>query len=275
MTRTSRVAVALVVAVLGLLLGAPSASAHPLGNFTVNTSTELRVQPSAVLLDVVVDSAEIPTLQAFPGLRGDAEVAQDEQRSFQDSECGVVLEGLALSLDGVAVPLEVRSTRLGFPAGEAGLVTSRLVCSIASVDAIEPVGHSLVLSDSVSVERIGWREVTAVGDGVELAGSDVPQVSPSDRLRAYPENLLESPLDQRGARVQVVAGDGIVDAAAEAAVQNAPARGVDRLTDAYTNFVASTDLGVISAVLAIVLAVLLGGLHAFAPGHGKAASSCL
>jgi len=270
MSRTWRVAVSSLVATFGLVVGAPAASAHPLGNFTVNTATELRVQRSGVLLEVVVDSAEIPTLQAFPGLRSDAGMPMDAQKSYRDNECAAVVDGLALSLDGVAVPLIVRSAGLSFPPGEAGLATTRLVCAMATVEAIEPVGHELVLTTDVSIERIGWREVTAVGDGVELMDSDVPGVSPSDRLRSYPEDLLEVPLDQRGARVQVVAGDGVVAGAAATVVDNAPSRGVDRFTSAYTDFVASTDLGLVSAVLAIALAVLLGGLHAFAPGHGKA-----
>ena len=45
---------------------APAASAHPLGNFTVNYASGLVVEPSAVQVDEVVDRAEIPTLQAFP-----------------------------------------------------------------------------------------------------------------------------------------------------------------------------------------------------------------
>src|SRR5215216_7482260 len=50
-------AVALVVA------GATGAAAHPLGNFTVNTYSGLRVGPDRLAVDYVVDMAEIPTFQ--------------------------------------------------------------------------------------------------------------------------------------------------------------------------------------------------------------------
>ena len=40
------------------------ASAHPLGNFTINHYAEIRVEPDRVLLDVVIDQAEIPAFQA-------------------------------------------------------------------------------------------------------------------------------------------------------------------------------------------------------------------
>ena len=43
------------------------ALAHPLGNFTINHYAGVRVEPSQVLLDVVIDEAEIPTFQARQG----------------------------------------------------------------------------------------------------------------------------------------------------------------------------------------------------------------
>lgn len=132
MSRTSRVTVALLLAVLGLLVEAPAALAHQLGNFTVNAATEMRVHPTAVLVEVVLDSAEIPTLQAFPGPRSGAQVPVD-----------------------AALPLELRSTRLSFPPGEAGLATTRLVCVIVTAEKVEPAGHELVLAAAVAVERIG------------------------------------------------------------------------------------------------------------------------
>jgi nickel/cobalt transporter (NicO) family protein len=36
--------------------------------------------------------------------------------------------------------------------------------------------------------------VTAVGDGVRLTGTNVPTTSSSDELRAYPVDMLSSPL---------------------------------------------------------------------------------
>ena len=49
---------AAVVAVLAGLLVPAIASAHPLGNFTINHYAGIRVEPDRVLLDVVVDQAE-------------------------------------------------------------------------------------------------------------------------------------------------------------------------------------------------------------------------
>ena len=46
----------------GLLVPA-LALAHPLGNFTINHYAGIRVEPGRVILDVVIDQAEIPTFQ--------------------------------------------------------------------------------------------------------------------------------------------------------------------------------------------------------------------
>src|SRR5439155_5319622 len=51
-------------AALGVLLApARPASAHPLGNFSVNQYEGLTLRPDRVDVAVVVDTAEIPTLQ--------------------------------------------------------------------------------------------------------------------------------------------------------------------------------------------------------------------
>ena len=58
---------ALLAVVVGAIVVTPAiASAHPLGNFTVNTYAGLRVEPTRVSVDYVVDMAEIPTLQNAP-----------------------------------------------------------------------------------------------------------------------------------------------------------------------------------------------------------------
>ena len=118
--------------------------------------------------------------------------------------------------------------------------------------------------------RGGWHEVTARGSGATLGKSDVPNVSVSKELTRYPQDLLTSPLDLRTAHFEVRAGSGLVATEAAAGLlSSSPLRGLDRFTSAYTDLVSRTTLTPAFALLAIVLSMLLGGLHAFAPGHGK------
>lgn len=266
--RSARAAMAAVVGLLTLvLLPAGAASAHPLGNFTVNTHVGLRLEPEAVAARIVVDSAEIPTVQAFP----DGPPAEDspESKRYRDTQCSSLADELAITVDDRRVTLDVTSTSLTFPPGSAGLVTTRLTCDTrASVDT---VGTTVLVEGTPAGGRVGWHELVAVGDGVTLAASDVPTESISDVLRSYPQDLLSSPVDQSTAVIDVTVGSGVVAGdGASVAARTAEAAPLDPLTERFTQLVGSPELTVAVAVLAFLGAIVLGALHAFAPGHGKA-----
>ena len=63
-TSRRRIAAGVGLALVLVVLIPAMALAHPLGNFTINHYAGLRIEPDRVLLDVVVDQAEIPTFQA-------------------------------------------------------------------------------------------------------------------------------------------------------------------------------------------------------------------
>ena len=260
---------ATVAALAGIAVAAaPAASAHPLGNFTINYYSGIRVEPHAVEIGLVVDRAEIPTLQAFPDAAAGRQVAGAD--AWRASQCAQLGREATLQVGGSHIPLRVTSTRLEILAGAAGLATSRLECTLRTSRSLDVVGQSLSYRAATTSGRVGWHEVTASGNGTTLAGSDVPQSSVSKELTRYPVDLLASPLDQRTARFDVRAGSGLVAAeTAAGALSSSPLRGLDRFTNAYTDLVSRTHLTPGLALLAILLSVLLGGLHAFAPGHGK------
>ncbi|HET9555560.1 MAG TPA: hypothetical protein VFS70_00355, partial [Actinomycetota bacterium] len=76
----------LVLAAILLVAGAAVAAAHPLGNFTVNTYSGLRVGPDRLIVDYVVDMAEIPTFQTRQAIDGDdnGRVTGPEAASWRD-----------------------------------------------------------------------------------------------------------------------------------------------------------------------------------------------
>ncbi|MGW5739377.1 urease accessory protein UreH domain-containing protein, partial [Streptomyces sp. NPDC055261] len=116
----------------------------------------------------------------------------------------------------------------------------------------------------------GWREVTARGDRMTLKASDVPEESVSRRLTRYPRRLLDSPPGDDSAALRITPGG---PALSEERQPDAPSsvlpRGADRWTQALTGLVARHDLTPGFAGLALAIALLLGALHAVAPGHGK------
>lgn len=261
----------------GVLLVWPAApaAAHPLGDFTVNTHVGIRVEPAAVALDVVVDIAEVPTLRAFPALRAtsgapDRTVPEADQRAYRDRLCPALRQAVAVRLGGRPVELKLVDSSLRFLPGDAGLATARLECALRSLGDLSVVGQELTVTDNMAVQPVGWREITAVGDGVELARSSVPSRSPSEVLRDYPEDKLDDPLDHREARLHVVAGSGVVTGrTADTAPDDRPALSPSTLASSLADLVGTRQLSVGFGLAAIALAVVLGSLHAFAPGHGK------
>jgi hypothetical protein len=77
--RSRRRGLAALFGILGVLLLPALAAAHPLGNFTINHYTGIRVEPDRISLDVVIDQAEIPTFQARLDFDtdGDGEVSDE------------------------------------------------------------------------------------------------------------------------------------------------------------------------------------------------------
>ena len=259
----------LVAVMAGLsLLTAPAASAHPLGNFTVNYYTGIRAEPSAVVLDLVVDRAEIPTLQAFPDARIGQQPAGAED--WKARECAALAAQAVLTVGGRPQTLSVTFTRLEVLPGAAGLATSRLECTVGTPANLKTVGSIVTYEAAPTGGRVGWHEVTARGEGVTLADSTVPADSPSKQLTAYPQDLLTSPLNQRAATFTVHPGSGqTAGAKPSGPMSSSPIYGLDRLTTAYTDLVSKATLTPGFALLALALSLLLGAMHAFAPGHGK------
>ena len=267
-----RLAVVLGLSVLVLLPAGP-ASAHPLGNFTVNTADRLVVTQDGIDVTHVVDLAEIPTVQLGQARAGvdadrDGRLSPAELTAYADRECSRTAGLLDLLVDGRAADLRLVDAAAESRPGTAGLPTTRLTCSYET--PVRP-RSSVSFEDTAAAERNGWREVTADSECGPLRSSSVEQTSPSALLTSYPADLLQSPLDVTTARFGVRAGAGCTGAAAAGSVDGgeiAP-RGVDRLTRTLTDFLGRPDLTLPFALVSVVAALVFGVLHALAPGHGK------
>jgi ABC-type nickel/cobalt efflux system permease component RcnA len=248
----TRRVVALAVAVAALVLGSAGvAAAHPLGNFSVNHLTVVRVSDDRVDVRYVLDQAEIPTFRE----RGmsDAEVLAAKRAE--------VARGLTLSVDGRAVPLQPAGAPvLTHPQGEGGLRTTRLELPLrAPADGARTVD----VRDRTFAGRVGWVAVQALpGEGTAVR-TDAPATDPTGGLRRYPEDLLESPRDDRAATFVVAPGTGTLDAA-DAPVSSGSGGG-----DGADGFAALLD-GDGVLLLLLLAAFGWGAVHALSPGHGKA-----
>jgi nickel/cobalt transporter (NicO) family protein len=63
-------------------------------------------------------------------------------------------------------------------------------------------GRALAYADTNLQGRVGWHEITAIGDRATLEAADVPATSASARLTTYPSDQLTSPPDRRTATLR-------------------------------------------------------------------------
>ncbi|ALG15257.1 High-affinity nickel-transporter [Kibdelosporangium phytohabitans] len=237
-----------VLAGLVLLWPSGTASAHPLGNFSVNHYHGLHLHTDRLDVLSVVDFAEIPSVQ--------------EKLTDADALCRDLSGSVRATVDARQLALSVRGARIEFPKGQADLATTRLTCELTAPVAIDgPV--RVAFSDSYRADRVGWHEITAVGTGIKV-DSPVPTGSVSNELRSYPEDLLSSPLDVRSVELEAEPGAGSAPTAPAAA----PAA-ESGMAAAFNDIVGRADLTLWLGVLAVLLALVLGASHAALPGHGK------
>ena len=248
---------ATLLCLLALALLAPAASAHPLGNFTVNHLARVSVSSDRVDVRYILDQAEIPTFQ-------ERDLSSAELLERKQAE---IVRGLRLTVDGRRVVLRPQpGAELTHPAGQGGLNLTRLEVRLTA-----PVSdpERVELRDETFAGRVGWRAIVAdPGEGTDVRSS-VPSGDPTNGLRSYPKALLESPLDVREATFVVQPGDGSLTApsapGAEAVTTNRSGGG-----DGFAGVLDDAASG--EGVLAFLLlsAFAWGALHALSPGHGKA-----
>jgi hypothetical protein len=264
-------AVATVAGAITLWPAAP-ASAHPLGNFTINVYGGVIVQTDAVVIDYVVDMAEIPAFRERRIIDTDQDdrVGQEESAVYRDDTCAALADGISLRVGGAPTPVaSTGSHALAFPAGAGGLSTLRLECSFAG-DATISGATAISYVDRNFPDAIGWREVTAVGDGVRLAGVDVPESTVSNRLTDYPDEQV--PLGVRGASATATPGGPRLASLPDpgAALPADASSTIDgRDGGLLASLIGRDDITPLLVALMIAAAFGVGALHALGPGHGK------
>ncbi|MFN2468667.1 MAG: nickel/cobalt transporter [Gaiellaceae bacterium] len=238
------------------LLAPVAASAHPLGNFTVNRYGEVIVSGDRAYVVYVLDLAEIPAFQA--------------RRRGLDSRRLVarIARGLELAVDGRRAALVPVRHRIAFPDGQGGLQTLRLEIVLRG-PALDRESR-LSYRDRNYAGRIGWKEVVVRGErGAEVLSSTVPADGASDRLRAYPDDLLSSPLDRNAATAVVDPGPvvGVAPSLGPGKADRAPGRAAD---SGFASLIGRGDLSLLVILGSLGVAFFWGLVHALSPGHGKA-----
>ena len=154
--------------------------------------------PTGVEVTAVVDRAEIPTAQALQDIAPDGSPSPDNWPRPPTAQCAELSPAdVRLAVDGMPVAWRAsRAARWRRCPAPARLPTLRLPAHLRAGGRLD---DAAVVPSRTSYlpDRVGWREITADGDGVRLLDSPVPVHSISDELRTYPDDLLASPLDVR------------------------------------------------------------------------------
>jgi nickel/cobalt exporter len=218
-----------------------AAQAHPLGNFTVNRFSRVEVSGPRVYVDYVLDLAEIPTFQA-----GDIDASALARR---------LADGAELTANGRGARLVPVEWALAHPNGAGGLKTTRFEVILRGPRLFGRT--SVAYRDDNYADRIGWKEIV-VGDAP----------SESRELRAYPKNLLSSPLAITSVHTSLV--PGTVPGTRPHVTRGASLRAPDRVADsAFASLVARDRLGFWVVLASLAGALFWGAAHALSPGHGK------
>lgn len=263
MRRLLLLSVAVVVA-LGL---AGVAQAHPLGNFTTNRYVEVDASGSHLYVLGVLDLAEIPTFQAKP------EVARLGRVGYADTLAMELRKGLALTVGGSVRPLALVKRRIAFPEGVAGLKTTRLEVVFDAGRVAAGEAATVRLENRAFANRLGWKEIVVRSDrGARVSGATAPSTSVTDRLHAYPKDLLRAPLDVTAVSATIEGGTnaGVPPSLDSAVAEAAPVHVSGRSEGGFASLIENRDLSVGVVALSLLLALFWGAAHALTPGHGKA-----
>ncbi len=253
------------------------ATAHPLGNFTINHFARLEPDASGIRVRYVLDMAEIPTFQESQRIDEDSDgkLSLAELDRYAERTAAQLASNLTLRDDGTSVMLHVVSKSAAVRDSGSGLPTLRLVCDFAcdwptAAAANRGAGahHQLTYADNNSPERIGWREIVVrPAPGLAVFDSTAYGSPVTNELLAYPQDMLTAPLDERRAELSWTT--------------NAPPAGVALLRDRdgkptevaapdrLATLISAKELTPLAALFGLLVAAGLGTLHAFSPGHGK------
>jgi len=267
---------------IGLSLAA-TCLAHPMGNFSINHYSKIRIERRSVEIRYLIDMAEIPTFQETRQFEVTPTAGDPNASRYLERQEQLLKEGLSLESDGQAVQLKSISRQVTFAEGAGGLPTMKLAFTFRGKLEAGAGAHKLSYFDNNFPGRAGWKELVVLGEGVTILDSSAPATDRSQELTNYSSDALNSPPQQVAALVdfrisprvpaptvssvqppaRAVAAPTAVAPQVKAQSQNTPR---SRFTELISTQGRLSFWFLLSATL---IAAALGALHALEPGHGK------
>jgi len=194
---------------LGFLLAffsvALPALSHPLGNFSIDHYSRVRVTPHDLRVRYVIDMAEIPAFQELLDVDadGDRQVSTVERRTYLERIAKSLAARLTANLNGTSLTWRIESRNLIAPSSVApsiagsGAATLRVHLDLRAEFPTPLSSENIVRYDDGNYSgRTGWKEIIVEGDGeIRLLRSSVSRKDLSNELTRYPPNVSAPPQD--------------------------------------------------------------------------------
>jgi ABC-type nickel/cobalt efflux system permease component RcnA len=180
------------------------ASAHPMGNFSVNHYSKISLDTDRIRVQYFIDLAEIPTYQELQQANILATAIDPSSLEViryiaaRGAELGL---GLSLDVDGKPTLLHLISSGAIFPPGAGGLLTMKMSFvydaayppTLSAQTNVDRRRVSLHYADNNYPGHTGWKEIIVQASTGTLLRSSVPATDRSGELSNYPTDLLTSP----------------------------------------------------------------------------------
>ena len=251
------------------------ATAHPLGNFSVNQYSHIEVEKSQIKLRAVLDMAEIPTFQQSQTIdtNKDGTLSQEELDVYAEKITPEYIANFLLTVDGQPIQLRPVAKNIALQIGAADLQTLKIswdfVGDVSNLDT--NAVHQLKFENKNNEERIGWNEIVVgrVGE-VNIFDSTAFGSGLTKELQAYPSGVLTEMLGERKAEFSFTSSPL---AASVKPLQNrdghisAPVEPLKK--DKFAELISVPEITPSIILFGLLVAFGFGAMHALSPGHGK------
>src|SRR5687768_2041367 len=194
--------------IIFLIVCAVFATAHPLGNFSVNQFSRIEVEETHIKLRSILDIAEIPTFQLKSEIDADKDGAysQSELNAYAARITPDYLSNLRLS-SGSAIILREAAKNIVLKEGEGNLPTLRIEWDLTGDLPETKTINQITFENKNFADRLGWNEIVINrSNGVNIFDSTAFGSSLTDELKAYPQETLSAPLKERTAAFSFTTG---------------------------------------------------------------------
>ncbi|CAN5249273.1 hypothetical protein BH10ACI1_BH10ACI1_04000 [soil metagenome] len=255
---------------IALLVFVVSASAHPLGNFSVNQYSRLEVEKSQIKIRQILDLAEIPTFQAQSAIDTDKDgkMSDAELNAYADQITPQFLTNLWLTVNNQSIEISAEKKKLTTVLGAGNLPTLRLELDLVGNLANTQSVNRVRFENKNYAERLGWNEIVINRvSGIGVFDSTAFGSGVTDEIRSYPQETLDAPLAEHSAEFSFTANTIPENAKPLQNRDGHPSVAVQK--DKLAELISVPEITPVIALFGLLLAFGLGAMHAMSPGHGK------